>query len=315
MPLRFRCEHCQQLLSVGSKKAGAVVSCPKCQHKLIVPGEESDAPAGLAASAAPPALRTPAPGFPRAASSQPPASGEPPTPAEPPASVGPSAPVAEPFPEFNVYEYETEYIYVEDEDAPPNPAVDLDKVAVPRWALYAQGALLAVVAVTAFAFGLIVGGAAPQAPETGEAAGPWSITGQVTYNAGDHLPTPDAGATVLLLPEDARPEEKAAIAPFRPGGPPLDPADPALATLQQIGGDVAQADAEGKFRLRAPQTGLYFLLILSAHLDRGGQRPPPEHLAEIGRYFESAPELLGDSRYAWTRRRIREHDTIAHVFR
>jgi hypothetical protein len=137
----------------------------------------------------------------------------------------------------------------------------------------------------------------------------------VAYDAGDNLPTPDQGATVIVVPEDARPEAKAAVAPFRPGGAPLDPADPSLAAIQQIGGDAGKADAQGNVRLSVSRSGSYFVLILSAHRDRSGARPAPQHLAELGRYFASAPELLGNSRYAWTKIRIRENEEISHVFR
>ncbi|MBW3597998.1 MAG: hypothetical protein KY475_12065 [Planctomycetes bacterium] len=295
MPVRFRCEHCQQRLSVGSKKAGAVVSCPQCKNKVTVPAEEP--------SAQPPA---PAEAF----------SAAPPTDAGPSTAVGeePATP-DEDYPEFPDYEYETEYVYVEEDEAPSTrQPLDLDKVAVPRWILYAQGALLGLVALVSFAFGVVIGGAAPES-ENADAGGPWSVAGSVAYDAGDNLPTPDSGATVILLPEDARPEAKAPTAPFRPDGEPLDPADPALAAIQQIGGDAAKADAEGQFRMSVPRSGAYFVLIVSAHLDRSGERPAPQHLAELGRYFQSAPELLGDSRYVWTRRRIDENEEISHVFR
>ncbi len=43
MPVRFLCPHCNQLLAVASRKAGAQVNCPKCQAAIIVPdGQPSD---------------------------------------------------------------------------------------------------------------------------------------------------------------------------------------------------------------------------------------------------------------------------------
>jgi phage FluMu protein Com len=127
MPIRFRCEHCRQLLSVGSKKAGTTVSCPKCKSRIVVPDLVSPVqaaatteitnagaattneaaafsePAIAEPPATPPVVSAPAPSLPAEAAPQSEAVSEP----------------ASPFPEFSVYEYDTEFVYVEDEDDAP----------------------------------------------------------------------------------------------------------------------------------------------------------------------------------------------------
>jgi len=40
MPIRFRCVYCDKLLGIAHRKAGAVVNCPHCSEKLIVPTPE-----------------------------------------------------------------------------------------------------------------------------------------------------------------------------------------------------------------------------------------------------------------------------------
>jgi predicted RNA-binding Zn-ribbon protein involved in translation (DUF1610 family) len=37
MPIQFRCGACNQLLGIATRKAGAVVTCPTCGGKTIVP--------------------------------------------------------------------------------------------------------------------------------------------------------------------------------------------------------------------------------------------------------------------------------------
>jgi phage FluMu protein Com len=37
MPIRFRCVYCDRLLGISRRKAGAIVGCPHCKEKLIVP--------------------------------------------------------------------------------------------------------------------------------------------------------------------------------------------------------------------------------------------------------------------------------------
>ncbi|MFO0845735.1 MAG: hypothetical protein U0797_25680 [Gemmataceae bacterium] len=49
MPIRFRCPHCDQLLGIARRKAGAHVRCPSCRRDVAVPAEDEpsrpDAPA------------------------------------------------------------------------------------------------------------------------------------------------------------------------------------------------------------------------------------------------------------------------------
>jgi hypothetical protein len=37
MPIRFRCQYCQQLLGIARRKAGSLVRCPTCQRDVEVP--------------------------------------------------------------------------------------------------------------------------------------------------------------------------------------------------------------------------------------------------------------------------------------
>lgn len=40
MPVKFRCQHCKQLLGISHKKIGQVVDCPKCGRSVRVPEED-----------------------------------------------------------------------------------------------------------------------------------------------------------------------------------------------------------------------------------------------------------------------------------
>jgi len=46
MPIQFRCNYCNQLLSIATRKAGAVVSCPTCAARVIVPRHSDPAKIG-----------------------------------------------------------------------------------------------------------------------------------------------------------------------------------------------------------------------------------------------------------------------------
>ena len=41
MPILFRCNRCQQKLSVSTRKAGTTIRCPKCERHIIVPIPEA----------------------------------------------------------------------------------------------------------------------------------------------------------------------------------------------------------------------------------------------------------------------------------
>ncbi|MFV0442185.1 MAG: biopolymer transporter ExbD [Planctomycetaceae bacterium] len=49
MPIQFRCQHCRQILSISSKKAGQEVNCPNCREATRVPTME-DVQAAIAAA-------------------------------------------------------------------------------------------------------------------------------------------------------------------------------------------------------------------------------------------------------------------------
>ncbi|HTN03495.1 MAG TPA: hypothetical protein VL132_16515, partial [Planctomycetaceae bacterium] len=41
MAIRFRCSHCNGLLSISSRKAGSLVTCPTCDQETLVPREDA----------------------------------------------------------------------------------------------------------------------------------------------------------------------------------------------------------------------------------------------------------------------------------
>ena len=49
MPIRFRCQFCNQLLGIARRKAGAQVECPTCHNHVQVPTAEPGQPAPVTA--------------------------------------------------------------------------------------------------------------------------------------------------------------------------------------------------------------------------------------------------------------------------
>jgi len=127
MPVRFLCTECHKLLSVGTRKIGSQVKCPRCQAAITVP-----APEEAAALMARTSLAT---------------SRDPENQVE---FVGFDDMMAEfPVPTLTAP--------VSEKVAAAPEAADPGLVAFPRWMLFAQAVLLGVVALLAFGLGYVSG--------------------------------------------------------------------------------------------------------------------------------------------------------------
>ncbi|MFM7846569.1 MAG: hypothetical protein ACKPEY_20375 [Planctomycetota bacterium] len=202
-------------------------------------------------------------------------------------------------------------------------------VRVPRWMIGMQGLLIPVIATASFALGYFLGlGRAKSVDEP--VIGPCVISGRVFYETSGGTTFPDAGALVLLVPEDQRPaaDEKLAHRALLPrsdtraagasdGGGVAGPSDSEAQEVQQrlrtLGGGLARADVDGNYRISLSRGGRYFLFVLSSHGTRSGQDEPNRaDLAQLGRYVALASELIADRRYRWTQQSIKQ-DTVLDV--
>ena len=210
---------------------------------------------------------------------------------------------------------QTEWVY-EDEEEYDEPEPDPDYVAVPRRVLYAVGGLLGLVGVGCFVLGMLFGGSA-QPEESAAGPQPCQIDGEVLFARGSEAPAADDGATVLIVPRDQRPDRQERIACEGLGPLQQPPAanDDAVQAIRRLGGDYARTDRQGRYRLRAPDRGRYFLLVISANrtLDSGEEMSRSD-LSEIGAYFRPATELLGDQKFQWRVLRVQEDRRVDVVF-
>src|SRR5690606_36868980 len=195
-------------------------------------------------------------------------------------------------------------------------SVDFDRISLPGYVLYGQGVLLIAVAMTALTLGILIGrGTAPRVVEkTGERT-PCFLTGEIQYASRSGARVPDAGAVVIVVPQDKRLTDKASIEGLRPTDP-LPAADlPSLVRIRSIGGDYTRADHQGYFKLRVPDTGDYFLLVVSRQSQRqASERLDPVHLAQMGRYFLPAPDLIGEHKYRWRAETIKRDKEYKFTF-
>lgn len=318
MPVRFFCQRCHQLLSVGRRKIGAQVSCPTCGSSNVVPDQWS-AQAGVAMAT----------------------------------SVRPAAnPLA--LPEFVVYED----LPTHHQRLLPGPVAGLDipggttgscdpaaanrrrhpdaggagrvdnalrPAASPPWtrgnwvllsrrAVYAQAALLATVALVFGLAGFFIG-RSRQPTSPAQPVESVVVSGQLSAAGDAPLPQPDAGALAIALPADRSPARPLPAGRLNPRhGPAADAT--AAAAIQQLGGDCVWADASGQFHLVVPRPGRYHVLFVSRSARRPQDRKPDEaDLAVLAAYFDRADPLLGDAEYALSTRHIGpDAPVLRHVF-
>jgi hypothetical protein len=210
------------------------------------------------------------------------------------------------LPEIAVYDDEVEWVYESDSEELPGPVVSDDKVLVPRRVLYLQGVLLGAVGLLCFILGLLARDSHTR-DEFVEAGRPCVVTGQVTYAATGE-PRPDSDSALVVLPLDRRPEldGRLPVEGLRPGDPaPLDE-NQSLRVIRSLGGAYTRTDESGQFRVQVPEAGTYYVLVISAHSQRSPQdQVATAHVAQLGRYFQSALDLLGDRKYRWSQLTIR----------
>jgi hypothetical protein len=174
-------------------------------------------------------------------------------------------------------------------------------VAIPRYVLYLQGGLLGIVALVAFAIGMLAGGAILTQPPAPAAAQACVIRGSVTYASGPRQ-LPDEGAVIAILPQSqTKPDEKAPVAGLRPDDPTPGDTNRGIAILREIGGAYARTDANGRFELQVPDRGRYLVLVVSNRsLLRSVEQIQTGDILKIGPYFDNAADLLGNHRYQLT---------------
>jgi phage FluMu protein Com len=293
MPIKFACEHCGARLSVSSRKAGAQAKCPKCQQVLQIPATARGEDAAPPDTAGQP-------------SGAPPAAG--------PREEG------DPLAEFLVYDSEAELIYATDDEDSTSQAgfrasLDPHKIAIPRSILYMQGALLGLVALFSLLIGVLFGrGCSPAAQIADDGPQACLVTGVVALQDARGETTPDAGAVVVIVPRDLRPERQASMLGLRPQDPPPDPDHDGLQTLFGLGGDYARTDAEGRFQLRVPNRGNYFLLAISAHAGQDDREQPKSTLAQIGRFFQLTPNMFEGHALRWQEEKVQRDRQLNIVF-
>lgn len=308
MPIRFSCPQCSQKLSVSTRKAGTRANCPRCNEELTVPGtpvpikseessEEAATPsamesAGSASLASPPLV--------------------------PSEGVGED----DPYAQFVVYD-DTDLVYEEGASGTPVPVVPerarrkpsiQDQIALPRYVLYTQGLLIGAVGLFCFTLGVLTGGTFFSSSEGTTVNRPCDVSGTISYLSGGRT-LPDEGAVVVVLPQTEDVGQRIKPQGLRPDEPLGELPPEGAEQIRNMGGAYARADDKGQFQVHLASGGKYYVLVLSSHVRRGGDDiVKTDDVAKLGRFIESANDLLADSRYEFRTESIRGDRKLNEVF-
>ena len=177
-------------------------------------------------------------------------------------------------------------------------------VPIARWVVYCQAALLGLIAISFFMFGMMVGSFASGSGDQVNARFDCRVQGSVAYrDQGDLLA--DEGAVVFLLPCERKPEERSPGKLVSPESfKVLD--NSAIDTIHELGGAVVRADENGQFDVlidAAYGDGVdYNLLIVSKNV-RGvdTESMTKEQIASISTFFMPVEDVVEDRSYHWVK--------------
>jgi phage FluMu protein Com len=307
MPVRFLCPHCNQLLAVSSRKAGAQVNCPKCGAAIIVP-EAAASEVSVSSMTSPQPIQA-----------------TPPADSTVPEVIEPTVVTA--GGRFEDAEVERALSSLVITESPPSttahpaPSVtprlkgaERQTLLLPRSVIYFQGVLFAIVALLFFLAGLWIGSFA-NPPTSGNPGIP--VPGTVRLDAllqhqVDGATRPDDGAVVLALPA-RQVTDRIPAAPLKPGGPAIGAGDPIMTQLQFVGGAFGRTDSSGKLQGLVVPQGKHHVLLLSNHGRRSGE-PRPQDLATLANYLEGAADLLADRQYRLRTEELTTDTAMHHTF-
>src|SRR5262249_37939828 len=141
------------------------------------------------------------------------------------------------------------------------------------------------------------------------------LSGTINFVAGGRN-LPDPGAVIAVVPQKGqRPDEKAPVLGLRPDDPTPDDTNRGIAILHQIGGNYARADENGRFQIKVPNRGRYFVLVISREREaRTSQDLTTGDLLKLSPFFDNAADLVGRQRYQLLARNVRSDEPLNVVF-
>jgi DNA-directed RNA polymerase subunit RPC12/RpoP len=313
-PIEFRCHHCGRRLRTSRHKIGKQVVCPRCRQKTLVELPNKEPAAHFVDSAAveappieappietapietapietvpvetaplePTRRHEPIADSPRTLDAAAPPTAAPPTAAPPTAAPPTAAPPSTGAP--------TEATH-------SSASAPASTLALSRTTVLALVLLTAILPLAGFAMGWLAGRAVPADSEAAPRQ-PCLLSGQVLLPTGEA----DADAVVVLLSDRNTPSsiERFPANLLLPSAQPIEPTDILFKNMRSHDADATRSDSNGRFTVRPPDHGAYYLLVLSTKQNDEPNAIPRADIAQMGRYVDRPADLIRNHRYRWT---------------
>ena len=310
MPIRFFCEHCRQMLKIGTSKMGSVVDCPRCHKQVIVPPQSVPQAEQLyqmlkkkrtGSTAAPPVPKN--------------IVSEPNAPESAWDELGGNVDEAD-LNQWIDELWKTNPVQPHDSFAVLYPAPIPNAISEEEVSLLALQkrhkhtvTLLYVSSAVTFFVGLVFGVMihaflvpATYSPQhqMGSSTESHEITGTLYYRNENGDRWPDVDAVIICLPMDQPMVQLLAAQSLSPDNT---ESNAVKQLIEEIGGMYARADVNGSFALPYREGLRYFVVLVSAHQMRTNE-VKPSVIQELRRYFR-APESFGENclftdEYEWS---------------
>ena len=334
MPIKFRCTHCNQFLGISRAQSGTVVDCPSCGRSIRVPnldGTVAPLPkpaidlsdtglasaleqlASLHTGVAEQQAGSPVQATPMRVAAAPPVLAVPV--ASPVVSLS-DAPM-EPEPSRKPWiEVEEQLAGLAQDEARPH-APPRSQGVTRRDVIVAASTAAAVVPLTwllarrsrtAVQRSDVASGVDPSVPVAKTdsepvGSGTPALTGRISYVKADGESLPDAGARVLILPEERPGSTLLPVEGFRAHAAAAD-LQLAQESMKLYGGAYVMADEHGRYGADLTSSGSYEVLIISNYQSRPAGAVPADLIKTLGRYFERPQLLIGQTAYVFTHLRF-----------
>jgi len=312
MPIRFFCDHCRQMLKIGTSKMGSVIECPRCRKSIVVPPQSAPQAEQLYQM-----LKTKRSG--EKAAPPPPVNivQEPTVPESAWDDLGGNVDDAD-LNQMIDELWKTSAPNQQDSIATffpaplsiPNPMADEEVALLALRKRYKYTVtLLYVSSAVAFFVGILFGiviyavsfqsARSPMLHASGNSTAN-EISGTVYFRNENGDRWHDVDAVIICLPMDRPMAQLLSPQGLRPD----DGANNDAAQLiQELGGMYAKADVNGSFTLYYREGVRYYVVLISANQKRSGEMKPSV-LMELRRFFRD-PDQFGENclltdEYEWS---------------
>jgi hypothetical protein len=313
MPIKFKCPSCDQMLGIARRKAGSVISCPRCSYPATVPQNEGEVARPAAAGRASGQPHFERGDFDRWIGGRPRPSGSSggvammEAPSTAPAAFAPAT-----LSDTHTGLLDAHRQRVQQQSAAPVIDVRLGVALILGASLAAFGGgwyfghKSAVTKATGGMVPLAANNAkqpASNAPAAPPAAGDskFVLSGQVNARTKGAV-IPDAGARIIVFPTGQKPLKKIPAGGLRPGEE-SGPDQAGMEAITKIGGAATTADIQGHYSIPLPKEGRYWVLVISKNATRTGPLMLQVEEQSLHQYFADIGEVVGNKDFSLVPRR------------